>query len=225
MWCVPKLDEDYIAAMEDVLATYEKPYDPLEPVVCLDEKPVTLHADTRPTTLAKPGRATRRDYEYTRNGTANAFCAVQPKAPRFLTWITPRRSGFYFALTLLELAMAYPEAVTIHLILDNLNTHRRKSLVDAFGEVMANQVWARFTIHYTPKHGSWLNQAEIAISLLSRQCLGNRRIPDIATLRREVRFWTRKSNRNNVTIKWTFDRKAARKTFGYKRKRIKRSKH
>jgi len=224
MWCVADLDDAYIAAMEDVLETYEKPYDPAHPLVCLDEKPVTLHAAVRPATPAAPGREARYDAEYQRKGTANVFCAVEPKAGRHLTFVTPDRSGPEFAKTLFEIALAYPEAETIHLVMDNLSTHTRKSLTDLCGEELGGEIWSCFTPHYTPKHGSWLNQAEIEIGLFSRQCLGRRRIPDLATLRREAAAWNRRVNREQVTIDWRFDRKAARRKFAYKRPNTSRSK-
>ena len=223
MWCVAELNDEYIAKMEDVLETYEKPYDPAEPVVCLDEKPVTLHADVRPASAAEPGREARRDNEYERRGTANVFCAVEPKAGRHFTFPTPDRSGFEFAQVAVTLALAYPEAKTIHLVMDNLNIHRRKALVDAFGAEMAAEVWGRFAVHYTPTHGSWLNQAEIEIGLFSRQCLGNRRIPNLQTLRRESRAWNRRMNRGLIKINWKFDRRAARRKFHYKKKSFQRS--
>jgi hypothetical protein len=223
MWVVAELDERYLARMEDVLEVYERPYDPAEPVLCLDEKPVALHADVRPATPARPGREARCDNEYKRCGTANVFCAVEPKAGRHFTFPTPNRSGFEFAQVAVKLALAYPEATTIHLVMDNLNIHCRKSLADAFGPEMAAQVWDRFTIHHTPKHGSWLNQAEIEIGLFSRQCLGKRRIPTLALLRREAKAWNRRMNRNRVQINWTFDRKTARRKFHYKRKDFMRS--
>jgi hypothetical protein len=224
MWCVAELDDQYIAKMEDVLETYEKPYDIAEPVVCLDEKPVTLHADVRPSTPAQPGREARRDNEYERRGTANVFCAVEPKAGRHFTFATPDRSAFEFAQVACELALQYPEAETIHLVMDNLNIHRRKSLTDIFGLEMGSEVWDRFTVHFTPTHGSWLNQAEIEIGLFSRQCLGTRRIPDLKTLRRESRAWNRRMHCDHVKINWGFDRRAARRKFGYNSKTIKRSK-
>jgi hypothetical protein len=223
MWCVAELNEDYIAKMEDVLETYEKAYDPKEPVVCLAEKPVTLHADIRPSSPAAPGREARRDNEYERRGTANVFCAVEPKAGRHFTFPTPDRSGFEFAQVTFELAMQYPEAETIHLVLDNLNIHCSKSLTDLYGAELGGEIWDRFTIHYTPKHGSWLNQAEIEIGMFSRQCLGTRRIPDLKTLRRESRAWNRRMNRDHIKIHWTFDRKEARRKFGYKKNSFRRS--
>jgi hypothetical protein len=224
MWCVADLDEEYIVKMEDVLELYEQPYDPQHPVVCLDEKSITLHADVRPASPAVPGREARRDNEYKRCGTANVFCAVEPKTGRHFTFPTPNRSAFQFAQVAVALALEYPEAKTIHLVMDNLNIHHRKALSDVFGAEMATQVWDRFTVHYTPKHGSWLNQAEIEIGLFSRQCLGGRRIPTLEVLRREARAWNRRMNRQRVKINWTFDRKAARRKFDYKRNFSKQSK-
>jgi hypothetical protein len=224
MWCVADLDEDYIAKMEDVLEIYERPYNPDEPVVCLDEKPITLHADVRASFPAVPGREARRDNEYKRCGTANVFCAVEPKAGRHFTFPTPDRSGFEFARVAVALALEYPKAKTIHLVLDNLNIHRRKSLSDVFGSEMGTEVWDRFTVHHTPTHGSWLNQAEIEIGMFSRQCLGSRRIPTLKILCREVRAWNRRMNRDRITINWSFDRTSARRKFGYKKNSFKRSK-
>ena len=224
MWCVAELNEDYIARMEDVLETYEQPYDPAQPVVCLDEKPVTLHADVRPASPAVPGREARRDNEYERRGTANVFCAVEPKAGRHFTFPTPDRSGFEFAQVAFHLAIAYPEAETIHLVMDNLNIHRRKSLTDLYGPEVGGEIWDRFTVHYTPTHGSWLNQAEIEIGIFSRQCLGTRRIPDLKTLRTETRAWNRRINQARTTINWKFDRKSARRKFGYRKNDSTRSK-
>jgi hypothetical protein len=218
MWCVADLDEEYIERMEDVLEVYEKPYDPKEPVVCLDEKSVTLHADVRPPSPAVPGREARRDSEYERCGTANVFCAVEPKAGRHFTFPTPTRSGFELAQVVAELAFQYPEAETIHLVMDNLSSHTRKSLTDLYEVELGSQIWDRFTVHYTPTHGSWLNQAEIEISMFSKQCLGKRRIPDLKVLRRQARAWNRRVNRARTKINWKFDRKAARRMFGYKKK-------
>jgi hypothetical protein len=223
MWCVAELNEEYVAKMEDVLATYEQPYAPQAPVVCLDEKPVTLHAEIRPASPARPGREARRDSEYERCGTANVFCAVEPKAGRHFTFPTPDRSAVEFAHVVFELALQYPDADTIHLVMDNLNIHRRKSLTDLLGTEIGGEVWDRFTVHYTPKHGSWLNQAEIEIGIFARQCLGKRRIPDLHALRREAHAWNRRVNRARTRINWKFTRKAARRKFGYKRKSFTRS--
>jgi transposase len=122
-----------------------------------------------------------------------------------------------------EVAASYPEADTIHLVMDNLSSHNRKALVDRFGEKIGGLFWERFTVHYTPKHGSWLNQAEIEISLFARQCLGSRRIPTLGQLQRQARAWTRKMNRHRVTINWKFTRKKACKKFGYNRNKFTRS--
>jgi hypothetical protein len=213
---VAELNEEYVSKMEDVLETYEKPYDPAEPVVCLDEKPVTLHADVRPTSPAKPGREARRDNDYERRGTANVFCAVEPKAGRHFTFATPDRSAFEFARVACELAIQYRDADTVHLVLDNIST----STAANHSPTPLEWRWAarfgtasRFT---SPKHGSWLNQAEIEIGLFSRQCLGRRRITDLNSLRRETREWARRMNRDKVKVNWKFDRRSARRRFGYK---------
>jgi len=224
MWCVGELDDAYIAQMEDVLALYEKPYQAAEPVVCLDEKPVALHADVRPPRPAQPGHIAKRDNEYKRCGTANLFAVVEPKAGRHFTCATPDRSAFQFAQVIRDLVSAYPFARTIHLVMDNLNIHCRKSLTGHLGEREGNYLWNRLQVHYTPKHGSWLNQAEIELSLVSRQCLGTRRIPNLARLTSEIRAWNTLANRHRTTIRWSFTRKAARSTFGYIKNRSKRSK-
>jgi transposase len=151
------------------------------------------------------------------------FCGIEPKAGVHFTKVTPTRSSPEFADFILEIAEHYPGADTIHLVLDNLSTHSRRALVDRFGDEAGGWLWARFTVHYTPKHGSWLNQAEIEISLFSRQCLGQHRIPSLGDLRREARAWNRRINRRRVIIDWRFTREKARTKFGYKRNRITRS--
>src|SRR3954451_12626025 len=167
MWCVAELNKDYIEKMEDVLEMYEQAYDASEPVLCLDEKPVSLHADVRPPSPAEPGREARRDNEYERCGTANVFCAVEPKAGRHFTFATPDRSAFEFAQVAFHLACQYPAAETIHVVMDNLNIHCRKSLTNLYGAELGGQTWARFTVQLPPTHGSWLHQAEIEIGLFS----------------------------------------------------------
>ncbi len=215
MWCVAELNDAYIEKMEDVLAVYEKPLSSGEPVVCVDEKPVTLHKDVREPIPMKPGSVAKRDNEYERCGTANVFCGIEPKAGVHFTKVTPNRSSPEFAEFLKSIVDRYPEAETIHLVMDNLSSHKRKALVDRFGETKGGSLWDRFTVHYTPTHGSWLNQAEIEISLLSRQCLGSRRIGEFESLLRDVRAWNRQVNRKRLKINWKFNRKKARKKFGY----------
>ena len=217
MWCIAELTPEYIGKMEDVLEVYERPHNPAEPVVCLDEKPVTLHADVRPPQPPIPGKIAKRDSEYKRCGTANAYCAVEAKAGQHFTWPTPDRSADQFAQVLFDLAVHYATATTIHLVMDNLNTHCRKSLAKLYGEDLGGEIWDRFTVHYTPIHGSWLNQAEIEISLFARQCLGRRRIPTLCALKREANAWNRTMNHKKVKINWAFTRKKARAKFGYKK--------
>jgi len=224
MWCVADLDDTYIARMEDVLAVYERPYSAAEPVVCVDEKPVSLHAEVRTPQPASPGHIAKRDNEYRRQGVANIFAVVEPKAGKHLSRVTPDRSALQFALTIQDLVLAYPFARTIHLVMDNLNTHCRKSLIDHLGEQEGDYIWNRLTVHHTPKHGSWLNQAEIELSLISRQCLGKRRIPTVESLNTEVKRWTKDANRRTLRINWHFTRKSARKTFAYIKNISRRSK-
>jgi hypothetical protein len=223
MWCVAELSPEYIEKMEDVLAVYEKPYNAAEPVVCIDEKPVTLHAEVRPPIPMAPGKIAKRDNEYERCGTANVFCAVEPKAGRHFTLPTPNRSAPEFAQALGRIVDQYPFARTIHLVMDNLNIHCRKTLTDYFGQQEGGYLWDRLTVHYTPTHGSWLNQAEIEISLFARQCLGRRRIPSLAVLERESRAWNGRANRDRVKINWQFTRKKARAKFRYNSNHFRRS--
>jgi DDE superfamily endonuclease len=223
MWCVADLDAEYLRKMEDVLAVYEKVYNAAEPVVCLDEKPVSLHADLRPALPARPGKIARRDNEYKRCGTANVFCAVEPKAGKHFTFPTPDRSAPQLAHILDRIIGSYPFARTIHLVMDNLNIHCKKTLTDQFGEDEGTYLWNRLTVHYTPKHGSWLNQAEIEISLFTRQCLGKRRIPHLSLLQAQARAWNRKINRDKVRINWRFTRKKAREKFSYDKNSFMRS--
>ena len=222
MWCIAELTPEYLARMEDVLALYEKPYDPREPVVCLDEKPVSLHADVRAPRPARPGHLAKRDNEYRRCGTANIFGIVEPKAGRHLTRATPDRSARQFAFAVRAVIAAYPRARTIHLVMDNLNTHTVRSLVTTFGARRGQALWRRLTVHPTPKHGSWLNQAEIELSLIARQCLGAHRLPALGALRTQTRAWDRRANRRKTTISWTFTRKHARRKFNYTTKQFAR---
>jgi hypothetical protein len=224
MWCVAELDAEYIAKMEDVLALYERPYNAREPVVCLDEKPVSLHADVRPPRPAEPGHVAKRDNEYRRCGTANLFAVVEPKAGRHFTCATPDRSAPEFARVVHRVITAYPRVHTIHMVMDNLNIHCEKSLTDYFGLRRGRSLWRRLHLHYTPKHGSWLNQAEIELSLVSRGCLGKRRIASFPELSHETRAWNARANRAQTRIRWQFTRKDARRKFGYQKKLSSRSK-
>ena len=217
MSCVADLTNEYLKKMEDVLEVYERPHNPAEPVVCLDEKPVSLHDDVRPARPMAPGKLRRPDNEYKRCGTANVFCAVEPKAGKHFTLATPNRSAPQLAQALAAIIASYPTAQTIHMIMDNLNIHGPKTLTDYFGKDKGKELWSRLTVHYTPKHGSWLNQAEIEISLFARQCLARRRIPTLAILQRESAAWNARANRECVKINWRFTRQKARQKFGYRR--------
>lgn len=218
MWCVPMIDAEYIERMEDVLEVLERPVDAAEPVVALDERPVVLHDDARPPIAMRPGRTKRRDYEYVRGGTANVFCIVEPKRGRHYSHATANRKGPAFAGAMRRVARAYPKAKTIHVILDNLNTHCEASLIKAFGPQRGAKLWKRFTIHYTPKHASWLDPAEIEASALARECLGRDRISTLDELTRRTDAWNERRHRERRVINWTFTRADARKRFGYRRR-------
>jgi transposase len=217
MWCVAELTPEYVKRMEDVLDLYAKPLNPKEPVVCLDESPIQLLADARECIPAKkPGEILKRDSEYVRHGTANLFAVVEPKAGKHFTTITKNRKSPKFAQMLEKIGQVYPEAETIHLVMDNLSTHGKKPLLTLFGEKRGEELWNRFTPHFTPKHGSWLNQAEMEIGIFRRQCLGKSRIPDIGSLRRRAVAWNWRANRKGLKINWKFTVEKARKKFHYK---------
>lgn len=216
MWCVAELDDEYIERMEDVLDLYENPVNAREPVVCLDEKPLQLLKNKKSFSRAsRKGKFRKRDYEYVRKGTANAFCAVEPRRGRHFIKITKNRKAPEFAQMLREIGRAYPNAKTIHLVMDNLNTHRKKSLIETLGPKRGENLWNRFTVHYTPKHASWLNQAETEISLFSRECLGKDRIASMITLKKRAQAWEKDANQRKRQINWTFTTDKARKKFGY----------
>jgi len=215
MWCVAKLDKEYIQRMEDVLALYEKPYDPHNPVVCLDEKPVQLLSEPYKTMPVKPGQVKRRDHEYKREGVANVFCGVEPKTGRVMVRPTRNRKSNAFAKFFRSVMRKYKHAKKVHVVLDNLNTHKEKSLTDALGEKLGKKLWKRAVIHYTPKHASWLNQAEIAIGIYSRQCLGKDRVDSLRTLKKRTRQWVRRGEK--ILINWKFTRKKARAKFNYRK--------
>jgi hypothetical protein len=215
MWCVPELDAEYIKRMEQVLDVYELPYNPDVPVVCVDEKPVVLHCDARAAIPMTEGKPRRVDYEYIRNGTANVFCGVEPKVGKYFNKVTPSRPGAEFALFLAEIAEHYRNAKKIILVMDNLSTHKEKSLIELFGEKEGRKLWSRFHVAYTPKHASWLNQAEIAIGMYDRQCLGGTRIHDLKTLTKKTAFWNRAINAKKASINWQFTKSDAREKFDY----------
>ena len=196
--------------MEDVLEVYTRPYDPQRPVVCLDEASKQLVAETRVPIPAAPGKPARSDYEYERNGTANLFMVFEPLAGQRRVTVTERRTAIDFAHVIRDLVDVYsPQADTIVLVMDNLNTHKPASLYEAFEPAEARRLMERLEIHYTPKHGSWLNMAETELSVLATQCL-DRRIPDKEPLTREVAAWERQRNTAECRIDWQFTTQDAR---------------
>ena len=204
------MSADYVAHMEDVLDLYEEPYDPQRPVVCFDETSTQLLAETRPPLPAEPGKAKRRDYEYRREGTRNLFLACEPRAGWRQVMVTERRTMQDFAHQMRWLVdEAYPDVPVVRLVLDNLNTHRTASLYETFPAAEARRIARRLEFHYTPKHGSWLNMAEIEFSVLARSCL-KQRIPSEEALRREVQALVKERNAAGTTITWRFRTQDAR---------------
>jgi len=206
----PHANAEFVCAMEDVLEVYTRPYDPTHPVVCLDETSKQLVAETRTPLPAEPGQPQRVDYEYERQGTANLFMAVEPLAGQRYVTVTDRRTAVDFARIVKDLLeVRYPHADKVVLVLDNLNTHKPAALYQAFEPAVAWRLLERLDIHHTPKHGSWLNMAEIELSVLSQQCL-NRRIPDAVTLVREVAAWQQARNADPRPVNWRFTTADAR---------------
>jgi hypothetical protein len=203
--------------MEFLLALYRKPYNPQEPVLCFDEKSKELRADTRPLIHAKERRPRKRDYEYRRNGTANIFLAVEPQGGWRETTITKRRTKGDFAREIRRIAARprYRNAKRLHLVLDNLNTHFVSSFYETFPAAEAKRLLSRLRFHDTPKHASWLNMAEIELSILSRQTLRGR-IPTTRRLITRVGRWQEKRNDERAKIHWTFTKRDARNVFKYK---------
>lgn len=210
-WCIPpQHNAEFVARMEDILELYCSPYNPKVPLICMDEQPRQLIKETRKTIAAKPGEPAREDYEYERNGTANIFLFTEPLAGKRYVDATERRTSIDWAYQIRELLdVHYPEAECIQLVMDNLNTHKMASLYEAFEPEEARRLAKRLEIHYTPKHGSWLNIAEIELSALTQQCL-NRRIADIETLRKEIIAWERKRNNQQQGVDWRFTTDDAR---------------
>jgi hypothetical protein len=204
------LSGEYVAAMEDVLVLYEMPYEERYPTVCLDEKPIVLHAEVREGLAAKPGQVERRDYEYERHGTANLFVMVEPLAGWRHVAVTAHRTKQDYAECLRYLVEErYREAERIYLVQDNLNTHTAGALYETFPPTQARALLDRLEFHPTPKHGSWLNQAEIEISVFERGCL-SRPVPDIATLQQRVQTLEGERNARRAIIDWQFTARQAR---------------
>jgi hypothetical protein len=210
-WCIPpERSAEFAGRMEDVLDVYTRPLDPRRPLVCLDEASTQLLADITPPLPVAHGRPAREDYEYKRYGTASLFLCYAPLLGQRHVTASERRTKVDFAGVVRELLeVRYPDAAQVVLVLDNLNTHTPASLYEAFPPAEAKRLADRLEIHYTPKHGSWLNMAEIELSVLARQCLGQR-LPDLADLRREVAAWEAARNAAAQAIDWRFTTADAR---------------
>lgn len=216
MWCIPSITPEFKERMEDILALYAKPYNPQEPVLCLDEKSKQLLKDTRPRIPCKEGAPRKVDHEYARNGTRNIFMTVEPKGGYRSVRVTERRTKSDFAREVRRIVRLprFRRARKIHIVVDNLNTHFESSFIETFGEKEARAILSRIIFHYTPKHASWLNMAEIELSVMDAQCT-RKRIPDEEILTREIDAWQTRRNNAKETINWKFTVEDARKRFRY----------
>jgi hypothetical protein len=210
-WCIPpQANAKFVCQMEDVLEVYKRPYDPTHPQVCMDEISKQLVSETRQPQPAQPGRPQRYDYEYRREGVCNLFIFSEPLRGQRHLQVTQRRTRQDWAWAMKELVdVYYPDAERIIVVLDNLNTHTGASLYETFEPAEARRILERLELHYTPKHGSWLNMAEIELSVFARQCL-NRRIPDQDTLQSEAAALEAERNRTAATVDWRFTTTDAR---------------
>ncbi len=214
MWCVGTLTEEYRQRMYALLDLYARPFRAREPVVCLDEKSKQLLRDTRAPLPIKPGTPAKQDYEYARAGTCNLFVAVEPKGGRRTVVVTAHRAKTDFVAFVQQLLEhVYTTARRVHLVMDNLNTHFRKCFEDVLGAKEARALLRRVVFHYTPKHASWLNMAEIEICILDRQCL-DQRLPTRTMLSAEVDAWQQRRNAERRSIEWTFTRQVADRKMG-----------
>ena len=205
------MSSDFVAALEDLLDLNAEPYDPQRPKVNFDETNKQLIQETRTPLPTQAGRVAKYDFEYRRNGTANLFMFVEPQAGWRHVAVTARRTKGDFAEQMRWLVEErYPDATVVRVTLDNLNTHKPGALYEAFGPEQARRILKKLEFHYTPKHGSWLNMAEIELSVLQRQCL-NRRIPDRETLVEEIAAWEKQRNEQQAKIDWRFSLEDARK--------------
>lgn len=214
MWCIPEINAEYVARMEDVLQLYAETPDPRRPVVCFDETPRQLIGETRVPISSEPGKPRRVDYEYVRNGTANVFMFIDANRPWRHAKVTDQRTCIDFAECMRDLVdVHYPEADRIRVVLDNLSAHSAGALYQRFAPDEARRILNRLEFHFTPKHASWLNMVEIEIGVMVQQCL-DRRIPDKDTLVAEVTRWERRRNAEGAKIKWLFTVDRARQKMG-----------
>jgi hypothetical protein len=214
MWCIPEVNGEYVARMEDVLDLYAEAPDPERPVVCFDETPVQLIGEVRQPIPAEPGQLERYDYEYRRNGTVNLFVFLDVNRPWRKVKVTERRTARDYAHCMRDLVdLHYPKATRIRVVQDNLSTHSAGALYDAFPSAEARRILRRLEFHYTPKHASWLNMVEIEIGVLNGQCL-DRRIDDAKRLVSEIAAWEHQRNAAGARINWMFTIDKARAKMG-----------
>jgi hypothetical protein len=210
-WCISQITPEFLWHMEDVLHQYELPYDPRNPRVCIDERPCALVADVVEPIPMESGRVKREDYEYERNGTCTLFIAFEPLAGKRVCSVFQRRTGIEYAMFMKMLAdLHYPNAEKITVIQDNLSTHTPGSFYRALRPELAYDLSSRFEFHHTPKKASWLNMAEIELSVISKQCLDRRRFGNQDKLKEEVYAWVDKRNEAKATVKWSFTKVNAR---------------
>ena len=205
----PEENGDFVANMENVLEVYKRPFNERFPVVCMDESPKQLIGEIKTPIETSPGQVAKYDYEYKRYGVCNVFMACEPLAGKRLVKITERKTKIDWALFLEDISTRYKDAQKITLVMDNYNTHTPGSLYEAFPPVKAKSLWDRFEFVFTPKHGSWLNMAEIELNVLTGQCL-NRRIDNIEEVRRETIAWQSHRNNKKSTVNWQFTANDAR---------------
>ena len=213
MWCIQEITPEYRERMYDILGLYAEPYDPKRPVIGLDEKPKQLIEDSRKPIPMKKGKVKKQDYEYVRRGTANIFMAVEPKGGKRITQVTVQRTKKDFAHFMQMLAKKYADAKCIRIVLDNLSTHKPGALYENLPQEQAKEILDRTEYHYTPKHASWLNVAEIEIGIMDSQCT-DRRIKDKDMLEQEVKAWTARRNKQRKKISWTFTKQGADRKLG-----------
>ena len=208
MWCIQKITPEFRKCMYDILDLYQEPYDSRNPVLGVDEKPKQLIEDSRKPIPMRPGKAEKYDYEYIRNGKANIFVAVEPKHGKRVTKVTKQRTKKDFAKFMQDVILSYPHAEKLRIVVDNLNTHFESSFYEMFEKDKAKRILGKLEFHYTPKHASWLNVAEIEISAMDTECT-DRRMKNISFLRKEVNACTKRRNKEKCKIDWRFTKEDA----------------
>ncbi len=224
-WCNAEVTPEFLARLKDILELYAQPFDPTRPTVCFDEQLVQLLADARAPQPLQPGRARRQDYEYVRQGTRNVFMLAEPKAGKRHVLLTRRRTKEDWAKAIRYLVdELYPDASVIDLVYDNLNTHAVNTLIEIFGKAEADRLLARLVLHPTPLHASWVNMAEIELSVMTNQCL-DRRLPDEWTLALELMAWESDRNDLHQPIVWSFTWTRAKRIFKKRKQSRKKTTH